>query len=529
MSKLKRQEWLQRTAVTAQQMGQVESRIFAAGMPVAALMEKVAIQVARYIEAHYPAEQFPRVGVIVGPGHNGGDAAVVARELHFSGYQAVLHCPLATLKELTAAHVNYAKSLGMPLVDAEALDQSSLIVDGLFGFGLTRPITDDLAKLVDRINRLPAPVVSIDLPSGLHTDTGEVLGTAIRASRTACLGLWKRAFLQDRGLDYVGTPALIDFDIPLADIEAVVGESPPWQRLTPAQAIAPLPLPRPPATYKYREGHLLLVCGSEQYMGAAVLTGLAARASGVGMLTLAIPQALKPVIAMQIPDAVTVACPETESGAIAYFPSDLALEKFSAIACGPGLSQDATQAVKQVLDSDRPLVLDADGLNILAQMNPAATLSQRSAPTVLTPHPGEFKRLFTNLAEDMGDRLEAAQQAAQQSGAVVLLKGAMVAIANPKGRGWVNPESTPALARGGSGDVLTGLLGGLLAQSATKQVAPDVITASAAWWHAQAGRRAALERGELGVDAQTLVNYLIPTVQDWSARVSHASGNAVDC
>ncbi|MEB3358792.1 MAG: NAD(P)H-hydrate dehydratase [Synechococcales bacterium] len=504
-----RQEQIQRTIVTAQQMGEIESRIFDAGMPVAALMEKVAMRVAHHIETRYPVNEFPQVGVIVGPGHNGGDGAVVARELHFSGYQVVLHRPLAKLKPLTEGHVNYATSLGIPLVSADELRAINLIVDGLFGFGLTRPITNELADLVNLVNSLPASVVSIDLPSGLHTDTGEVLGTAIRATHTACLGLWKRAFLQDRVLDYVGTPELIDFDIPLADVKAVIGESPRWQRITAAQAIAPLPIPRPPTTYKYREGNLLLVCGSEQYMGAAVLTGLAARASGVGMLTLAIPQALKPVIAMQIPDAVTVGCPETESGAIAHFPDGLTLEKFSAIACGPGLSQDAIQAVKQVLASDRPLVLDADGLNILAHLDPITTLSQRSAPTVLTPHPGEFKRLFPKLAEDLGDRLTAVQQAAQQSGAVVLLKGAMVAIANAEGRGWVNPESTPALARGGSGDVLTGLLGGLLAQAASRQISPDLIAASAAWWHAQAGRQAAQQRGELGVDAQTLVDYLL--------------------
>ena len=166
-----------------------------------------------------------------------------------------------------------------------------------------------------------------------------------------------------------------------------------------------------------------------------------------------------------------------------------------------------------MLASDRPLILDADGLNILSQMDTISTLSKRQALTVLTPHAGEFKRLFADTPDPMKDRVSAVREAARKSGAVVLLKGSRTAIANPAGDLWLNPESTSALARGGSGDVLTGLIGGLLAETAARHLPMEVMVASAAWWHSQAGIMAAQERTELGVDAFTLTQYLMPMLR----------------
>lgn len=493
-------------------MADIEARVFAAGMPVAALMEKVAGRIAQRVKELCPGGD--RIGVLVGPGHNGGDALVVARELHFSGYPIVIYCPFEKRKELTEQHARYAASLGIPIcAEVESLQPCRVLIDGLFGFGLTRSLEGAIAAAIDQINHWQTPILSIDLPSGLHTDTGEVLGTAIRADRTFCLGLWKRAFLQDQALEYVGTSELIDFDLPLPDIEAVLGKVPFVQRITPEQAIAHLPLPRPPATHKYQQGHLLLVCGSRQYMGAALLAGLSARASGVGMLSIAVPESLKPLVISQIPDALTVGCPETESGAIAHLPENLDLSKFQAIACGPGLTLGATCTVQTLLDSPCPLVIDADGLNILSTLGTVETLRSRVAPTVLTPHLGEFRRLFPDLVELTKDSVAAVQTAARQSETVVLLKGARVAIANADGQVWLNPESTPALARGGSGDVLTGLMGGLLAQSVQKDIAVESVVQTATWWHAQAGILASHARTELGVDAATLIQYLIPVLQ----------------
>ena len=507
---------IQQIVVTAEQMRQVESRVFAAGMPVAALMEKVAIAIVRRITDLYPDPTL-QIGVLVGSGHNGGDGLVVARELHFRGYSVSVYCPSTQLKELTEHHANYCQSLGIPFVDqAIALQDCDLLIDALFGIGLDRELSTDLATVINQVNSWNKPIVSIDLPSGLHTDTGQSLETAIQATHTLCLGLWKQGLLQDHALKFIGKAELIDFDLPLADVWAVVGESPKVRRITKDSAIAHLPLHRSATAHKYTMGHLLLICGSQRYAGAAILAGLGARASGVGMLSIAVPESLKPILTAQLPEALIVGCPETESGAIAHLPlDDLAI--YNAIACGPGLTSDASAVVQRVLDGDRPLLLDADGLNYLASVDPVTTLQQRSTATILTPHWGEFKRLFPDLAEPTC-RIRATQQAAAQTGAIVLLKGARTIISDSHTT-WINPSSTPALARGGSGDVFTGLLGGLLAQqSASDTQYPNPLTPrlspltslvqSATWWHAQAGILAAQERTELGVDAYTLTQYL---------------------
>jgi NAD(P)H-hydrate epimerase len=463
----------------------------------------------------YPASA--RVGVLAGPGHNGGDALVVARELHLQEREVVVFCPLTQLKDLTAQHARYCKSLGIAFVpEVEQLKNCDLLVDGLFGFGLERPLGEELIAIANQINAWAKPVVSIDLPSGLHTDIGQALGTAIRATHTFCLGLWKQGLLQDSALEYVGQAELLDFGLPLADVQAVVNASPPIQRVTDAWAIAQLPIPRPATTHKYRIGHLLLVCGSRRYAGGAVLTALGARASGIGMLSIATPTSIKPILTTQLPEALVIDCPETEAGAIARLPAEVDLAAFQAIACGPGLTTEVSTVVQQILESDRPLVLDADGLNLLAQLGTIPTLRNRNACTILTPHLGEFKRLFPNIADTLTCRVRATQQAAQATGAVVLLKGAKVAIADSTGKTWINPDSTAALARGGSGDVLTGLIGGLVAQlNHIKQLNAALDAAAiAAWWHAQTGLYCLGDRSELGVDPLTLAHNLIPTLQE---------------
>lgn len=502
-------ESLEPIIVTADQMRAIEESIFAAGMPVAALMEKAAGLVAGRIRQLYPVGSGLKVGVLVGPGHNGGDALVVARELYLSGYDVIIYQPLPKLKELTQQHAQYVQSLGIPFVnDVGALNSCDLLIDGLFGFGLTREITGKIAEDIENINQWSQPVVSIDIPSGLHTDTGEVLGVALKASYSFCLGLWKWAFFQDQALSYLGKAERLDFGIPMADIKAILGESPSVQQLTPNLAKKYLPLPRPLVTHKYQQGHLLLICGSSRYAGGAILTALGARASGVGMLSIALPQSLKSLVVSKLPEALVIGCPETDTGAIAHLPPLLSdLSQFQAIACGPGLTIEATRVVETVLSASCPLLLDADALNIVAQLG-LERLRSRVAPTVLTPHLGEFKRLFPEISNPGRDRLTSAIKAAQDSDSTILLKGARTAIANPQGSLWLIPDSTPALARGGSGDVLTGLIGGLMAQIRHTEQRLERIVALGAWWHAQAGILAAQERTELGVDAYTLSQYL---------------------
>ncbi|MEO0835964.1 MAG: NAD(P)H-hydrate dehydratase [Cyanobacteria bacterium J06642_3] len=501
--------------VSAQQMRDIEGRIFAKGMPVAALMEKAAQACFHRIKSLYPQTDFPLVGVIAGSGHNGGDALVVSRELHLDGYQVKVYQPLPKLKELTAAHAKYAANLEVPISDElESLSDCQVIIDGLFGFGLERSLSGDLAQAIDKLNSWQKPVVSIDLPSGINTDTGAVMGTAVKATHTLCLGLWKRAFLQDQALEYLGNAQKLGFGIPEKDIKAIVPENEYVQVINAGLARQFSPLPRPILTHKYQQGNLLLICGSRRYAGAAILTALGARASGVGMLTIAVPESLRELLIAQVPEALVIGCPETASGAIASLPlTPSEINKFEAIACGSGLTQEATEVIEQIITCPQPLILDADALNIVAaQNNLPNIIHSTSGIRILTPHLGEFKRLFPNLDPASGDRISLVQTAAVESQAIVLLKGARTVISQPNKATWIVPESTPALARGGSGDVLTGLLGGLIAgvvaSSANDLSKVFNSVALAAWWHAQAAIKAAQASTQLGVDGVTLASYL---------------------
>jgi ADP-dependent NAD(P)H-hydrate dehydratase / NAD(P)H-hydrate epimerase len=501
-----------RFLVSTAQMQEIESQIFAAGMPIAALMEKVGGLIARRFQCLYPQSQYHRVGILVGMGHNGGDALVVARELYFQGYEVSIYVPISQLVELTDGHYRYICSLGIEIIDRpEDLAGCDAIVDGLFGCGLNRKITDRLFDTIESVNRLGIPIISIDLPSGIHTDTGLPMGTAIKATHTFCLGLWKLAFLRESAIEYLGKTELIDLDLPLPIIERVLGVDPIVSIMTTELAQSSLPLNRSPTTHKYQQGHLLLIVGSEQYAGAAILAGLGARSTGVGMLSIAVPKSLKNLLLQYLPEALIISCPETEAGTIESLP-DLDFTKYQAIACGCGLTENPSQVIDAIIQVNCPIVIDADALNIVAKHGVDLTIYQRTSPTILTPHLGEFKRLFPNIHPI--DKIAAAIEAAQSSQAIVLFKGARTVIAQPHGRAILIPESTPALARGGSGDVLSGLIGGLVATNIQRNLPIAEIVASAAWWHSQAAILAVIDRGESGVDPVTLTQYLPKVIQN---------------
>lgn len=487
--------------VTAAQMQALETALFAAGMPIAALMEKAAGQVVQWLQSHVFCEaamaRVP-IGILVGPGHNGGDALVIARELTLLGHNVRLYHPFERRKPLTESHYRYAQYLGLSTVERiAALQDCPLIIDGLFGLGQTRAITGELATAIAAVNAWPSIRVSVDLPTGIATDTGAVLGTALRANYTLCLGVWKRACFQEAAVDYLGTLHCLNFGVPTGAIAAVCQNQPTQARVTAASALAAVPLQRPPTTHKYRQGQLLLIGGSQQYGGSIILAGLGARASGVGMLTIAVPASLKPLVLNQLPEALVVACPETPEGAIAALPPELDLNRFTTVAGGPGLTTAHPDLLTAMWATPASLLLDADALNLLAIAPPDVS---RLAPTLLTPHLGEFRRLFPDL--DMGDRWAAASQGAVQRNAIILLKGARTLVATPAGEMWAIANGTPALARGGSGDVLTGLAGGWLAQTEPGQAAHTL--ASAAWFHGAAAQELSQAQTVLAVDPVSL-------------------------
>ncbi|GAB4213742.1 MAG: NAD(P)H-hydrate dehydratase [Synechococcales cyanobacterium] len=501
---------LDQVLVTAAEMSAIETRLLARGMPVAALMEKVAGRVAQRLQALYPRPC--RVGIVAGAGHNGGDALVIGRELWAAGYSVEVYAPMGDMKDLTAAHARYLRSLGIPFVD-QLSPQWQVIVDGLFGLGLSRALSESLVAVIEQMNGLGIPICSVDMPSGLNADTGEGMGACVRATHTFCLGLWKRAFAQERALDWLGQTQRVDFDIPVEDVAAEVGQPVRHRWIVPDSAV--WTLPRPVVTHKYQQGHVLLIAGSRTYPGAVILAAWAARASGVGMLSIAVPESLRLWVSGHIPDAVILGCPETDTGAIAELPTHWEWGRYQAVVYGCGVTRETGDVLSALQSLTCPLLVDADGLNQLAMGDGLAWLRSRSGATIVTPHAGEFRRLFPEWV----GAVDPALGAAQASGSYVVLKSARTVVAAPQGTVSILRESTPALARAGSGDVLAGLMGGLLAQPCAVGIPLEQRVQAAVWWHAQAGRRAAAERTEAGVDAQTLTNYLIPTLQAHLQRV----------
>ncbi|MGY4632680.1 NAD(P)H-hydrate dehydratase [Thermostichus sp. OS-CIW-29] len=499
--------------VSSAQMQRIEEQIFSAGMPVAALMEKVGLAVVAQLQKDFP--QAHRIGILCGTGHNGGDGLVVGRELWLAQKSVKVWLGKPDLKPLTADHARYLKALGAEFVESlEELADCDLLIDALFGIGLNRPLGEPWAGAVGWANGSGIPILSLDLPSGLNDQTGEVWGCCIRASHTYTLGLWKRGLWQEAALPWVGRLHRVDFGIPpwaCPEDEVPRLLLRPWQHF---------PADPPLDTHKYRQGSLLLVAGSAAYAGAAVLAGLGSRASGVGMVTMAAPAELKGLIHSALPEVLVHAWEGIPSlPPVADRDSGTkSLKPFQAVAVGPGLGETRLPLLEILLRdwAGIPWVIDADGLNALAEMG-VERLQEKGIQAILTPHLGEFRRLFPGIP--LGDRIEAAQRAAAQSGAVVVLKGARTVIASPTGECWVNPESTPALARGGSGDVLTGLIGGLVArrraQAGQPLDAPALLSCACAgvWWHAQAAVHLAQERGLTGVDPARLAEHLPQVLQ----------------
>ncbi|MCJ2544263.1 NAD(P)H-hydrate dehydratase [Thermostichus vulcanus] len=490
--------------VSSEQMRQVEERLFAAGMPVAALMEKVGLAIFAQLQRDFP--QATRIGILCGTGHNGGDGLVVGRELLLAGKTVKVWLAKPDLKPLTAEHARYLKALGAEFIaDFRELAECDLLIDALFGIGLNRPLGDPWVGAVGWANASGIPILSLDLPSGLNDQTGEIWGCCVRAACTYTLGLWKRGLWQEAALPWVGQLHRIEFGIPEWALLTQGSPTVPRLLLQPGSHFPPDP---PLDTHKYRQGSLLLVAGSAAYAGAAVLAGLGARSSGAGMVTMVVPTGLKPLIHTVLPEVLVHAW----EGIPTLPPGKSPAKGFQALAVGPGLGETRLPVLEVLLRdwTGIPWVMDADGLNVLAELG-VEHLRGRGIRAILTPHLGEFRRLFPRIP--LSDRIEAAQQAASQSGAVVVFKGSRTVIAAPSGQCWVNPASTPALARGGSGDVLTGLIGGLLARwGGTGSPIDESILLRCAcagvWWHAQTALQLAKERGLTGVDPARLAEHL---------------------
>ncbi len=452
--------------VTAAEMRALDRHtIETLGVPGELLMESagqaIAAQLLRVRSPEAP------VRIVVGSGNNGGDGLVVARLLHLQGVPT----ELARVGESAHATPEFERNLararaaGVPEARGRPV-RGSVLVDAIFGTGLSRRVEGNPARAIRALNaaRPACMVVAIDLPSGLHADTGQPLGCAVEADLTVALGLPKLGLAQEPGRTLAGR--IVVARIGIAD--AAPGVAPRAELWTRAAARAALPA-RPRAGHKGSFGHVLVAAGSRGKAGAAALAAAGAARSGAGLVTIACPQSQNTILQRARSEAMSAPLAESRLGTFAPAAVDallaLAAER-SALVLGPGCGRDApTRGVLRAmaLGAAKPLVLDADGL--VAFEKHLKDLRQRRAPTILTPHPGEAGMLLGLTPARLNrDRVAHARALAEASGAIVVLKGAASVIAAPDGRVALNPTGGPVLATGGTGDVLAGLAGGLLAQ-----------------------------------------------------------------
>ena len=506
--------------VSGEQMAALEEQLFASGLPVEALMEKAALAVAQRLMQPDWWPRFQRHGalVLVGPGHNGGDGLVVARELHLAGIAVRIWSPFERHKPLTEAHLRHAGWLGIQLQSAEPDPADPAIwIDGLFGIGQSRAPDERLQMLLEQRQRQqPNRLIAIDGPTGLCADRGLPLGrVAACASLSLSIGLLKQGFVQDTALAWVGELERINLGLPAELLQALPLQQPLGLD---RRDLATAPWPQPAAAAsKYQRGRLLVIAGSEAYRGASQLCLLGASASGVGSLRAGLPEALAGQLWINQPHVVVSAALASHpdgSLKLSALPA-AALERLDALVIGPGLgngpdtdiqiNEGATWELLQRFAG--LLVIDADGLNRLAKLGAQAWLVRRQGPTWLTPHAGEFARLFPDLADL--PPLEAAAAASKTSQCSVLLKGARTVIAAADGRRWQLKQACNAAARAGLGDVLAGYAGGLGARSmATDQSADAALLALSALAHASAGEQAASELGYGGASPTATAQHL---------------------
>ena len=441
-------------------------------VPGVTLMENAGAAVAGAIRARY---QPGRVLVLAGPGNNGGDGFVIARLLEEAGWSV----DLALLGSRTRLKGDAAHHAGLWKGETKALDPADvlgaeLVVDALFGAGLDRPLEGKPAEVIDALANTRCPVVAVDVPSGLSGDTGQPVGDkVVAAQHTVTFCRAKPGHLLLPGRVLCGEVLVADIGIPDGVVDAI---APQCWRNDPCLWIGDLPR-RSLADHKYKHGHAVVV-GGDQMTGAARLAALAALRCGAGLVSLGVSPEAYPIYASGSPSVIVE--PLTDAQA---FESLLADQRKNAWLLGPGngVNAQTRERVLKVCAAGRAMVLDADALSVFADA-PEDLLTAISGPCVLTPHEGEFARLFPGLC---GDKLHRAREAAEESGAVLLLKGADSVIAAPDGRAVINDNAPPQLATAGSGDVLAGMVLGLLAQG----MPPFEAASAAVWMHGAAARQ----------------------------------------
>jgi len=558
--------------VTAQEMREIDRKTIASGVPAIELMENAGRAVARAIKSCYSPLKGKRISIFCGKGNNGGDGLVAARllvkekanpigsprqrrgrrlrRLTSNGARVKVFL-LAKKEELKKdPKINLRRALRQKVevieIDTsrklkrfeQEIKKSDLIVDAILGTGIKGAPKGLEAKATRFINTLKKPIVSVDIPSGVEGSTGRVSGEAIKADLTITFGLPKIGLVIYPGAEYVGELEVADIGIPkrfLRDKKIKVNpvRSPRQRRgirplrgritsngvnLITKEEISSYLKPRKPDTHKGTYGHLLVIAGSVGMTGAATLTSQAASLcfgalrSGVGLVTLGIPESLNEIMEVKLTEGMTLPLPETKKKTLSLKAEKKIIEfskKADVLALGPGLStnKETQQLIRNLIKKiSSPMVIDADALNALAgHLSILQPATRHPQPAIITPHPGEMARLIgKKVREVQENRIKIASDFARKYKVIVVLKGARTVISDPEGNIYINPTGNPGMASAGVGDILTGMIGSFLAQRRE----PLKAAKTGVYLHGLAGDLAAQEKGEESLIASDLLEKL---------------------
>ena len=508
--------------VTVEQMRRLEESSASQGISTDRLMENAGLAVARVAQSALGGVAGARILVLIGPGNNGGDGLVAAR--HLQRWGAAVTAYLLTGRDAKDPKLGLALERGVAIIPAsddtaletlaKELARCRLVIDAVFGTGRARPLEGVMRAVMLRLasaRRHDMTVMALDLPSGMDPETGQIDPACPAADVTVAFGYPKTGHFQFPGAGKLGRLEVVDIGIP-----DHLAEDIPVELLTPEWVGSRLPA-RPRDGHKGTFGHTLIVAGSRNYVGAACLASEGAARVGPGLVTLASPQSIYPIVASKLTEVIHLPVPDDADGRFHPEAADVIiknLHQYSSVlvGCGFGVSEGLAEFMRKLLLTGRgpsvPVIVDADGLNGLAGIE--GWWQELAFPAALTPHPGEMSTL-TGVAtsEIQSSRVETARTWSAHWGKTVALKGAHTVVATPGGMCRVSPFANPALASGGTGDVLSGVIAGLMAQGLT----PDDATCCGVYLHGAAGEAVRRQMGDTGTLAGDLLPILPSVIQ----------------
>jgi len=502
--------------VTAEEMRAIDRKtIEEYGIAGAVLMERAGLAVAVRIREFFEKK---KVIILSGGGNNGGDGIVAARNLFNWGWnvKVLLLQKEENLSADCLSQYRIAKKLGIPVEFRKSISGSDLhsavVVDAVFGTGINKPVSSPISDIIRFLNASDANVVSVDIPSGISSESGEVLGEAVRADYTVTFGLPKVGHFIYPGAEYSGRLFVEDIGFPKELLRAVAVR---LQTIEKEDASALIP-ERPAHSYKGDYGHVLVVAGSRGKTGAAVMAAEACLRAGAGMVTIGVPETLAGFFQTRVTEAMVLPLPDAGDGILSEKSyqaiSEFLSEKADVLAIGPGMGSTSqiTNLMKRLITTmTAPMVLDADAINALSGNKDI--FNNAKSPVILTPHPGEMARLMREAGGDAGDKNSAAEiernrmhialSFTKETGTYLVLKGAPTVIAEPDGSVFINTTGNPGMAKAGAGDVLTGIVAALLGQGLN----PIGASVLGTYLHGLSGDIAASEKGMRSVIATDII------------------------